>query len=434
MKYLSTLGTTDPVTFKTALATGLAPDGGLFVPEKIPRLSPETLERLPDLELPHLAFELLAPYLLGELQENQLRALLQEALNFPIPTTPLHDNISTVELYHGPTLAFKDVAARVMARLTSALLPKEAHLTVLVATSGDTGSAVAHAYHNLPNIDVRILYPKGKVSPLQEKQLTTLGGNVVTYEVEGTFDDCQRMVKEAFRDPALAHLGLTSANSINIGRLLPQMAYYAYAYRPFFSVDEKPLIAVPSGNFGNLTAGIFARRMGIPIPHFLAANNRNDPVCDYLETGNYRARASVQTLSNAMDIGDPSNFARLQWVYEGSLEGIRRDISAATVTDEETQAQIRETFQKSGCILDPHTAVGVRGIQKYREKTGDTRPFLVMATAHPAKFLETVEAAIGQSIELPPQLAKLQKERGHAIPIAADFNALEKVLLSLSKP
>jgi threonine synthase len=429
MHYLSTLGKTDPVDFKTALAMGLAPDGGLFVPEEIPTLSPETLHRLSGLELPQVAFELLAPYLLREIHEDQLRVLLDDALNFPIPTTPLHDDISMVELYHGPTLAFKDVAARVMARLTSALLPKEAHLTMLVATSGDTGSAVAHAYHNLPNIDVRILYPQGKVSPLQQKQLTTLGGNIVAYEVEGTFDDCQRMVKEAFRDPTLAHLDLTSANSINIGRLLPQMAYYAYAYRPFFNAGEKPLVAVPSGNFGNLTAGVFAQRMGLPIPHFLAANNRNDPVCDYLETGSYCARPSVHTLSNAMDIGDPSNFARLQWAYNGSLESMRQAISAVSVTDEETQVQIRETFQKSGKVIDPHTAVGVRGIQKYRQKTGDTRPFLVMATAHPSKFLETVEAAIGQAIELPPQLAKLKSIEGHAISIASTPSTLRRQLL-----
>lgn len=426
MRYLSTLGKTDPVDFKTALAAGLAPDGGLFVPEKIPSLSPETLQRLPELELPAIAFEMLVPYVGDEMREKDLRALLVEALNFSIPTTPLHDNISMVELYHGPTLAFKDVAARVMARLTAALLSKDARLTVLVATSGDTGGAVADAYHNLPHIDVRILYPKGKVSPLQEKQLTTLGGNVVTYEVEGTFDDCQRLVKEAFRDTALVkQLGLTSANSINIGRLLPQMSYYAYAYRPFLNAEVKPLVCVPSGNFGNLTAGIFAQKMGIPIVHFLAANNRNDPVYEYLETGDYHARPSIQTLSNAMDIGDPSNFARIRWLYNDSLEALRKDLSAMTVSDEETREQIRETFEKSGQAIDPHTAVGVRAISKYREITNDHRPFLIMATAHPAKFREIVEEALGQGVAIPERLARLAGLPKQATPLEASMDALK---------
>lgn len=425
MHYHSTRSPEHLVDFRTALFEGLAPDGGLYMPEEIPHFSEEFLENLPRLTLPQVAHAVLEPYV-GDALPN-LEPLVRDAFNFPVPLTPLPDDTHLVELFHGPTLAFKDFAARFMARAMAALLPPDERLTVLVATSGDTGGAIAHAYLGLPNIDVKIFYPSGKVSPLQEKQLTTLGQNVTAYEVDGTFDDCQRLVKEAFQDPKLrATLSLTSANSINIARLLPQIVYHVYAYRSFMHAALKPIVVVPSGNFGNLTAGLIAQKMGLPVPHFIAANNRNDPVREFLETGKYRPRPSVTTPSNAMDVGDPSNFERLQWLCGDALSG---NLTAYTVSDDDTRAQIRHTFHTTGVVLDPHTAVGVHAVHQHRATTNDPRPALVLSTAHPAKFLEIVEPEIGCPISLPEPLARLQALQKTSTPLVPNLNALRAELL-----
>lgn len=414
MRYISTLGKTEPVDFKTALLKGLAPDGGLFMPESIPPLDPAEILRL-SRDFHALSFKVLQPFIGDKIPEEDLKTIIQDAFNFPVPLTPLGDDITLVELFHGPTFAFKDFAARFMARTMSYFL-RDTELTILVATSGDTGSAIGNAYWGLPNIQVRILYPSGKVSPLQEKQLTTMGGNIGAFEVEGTFDDCQRLVKAAFMDEDLnKKRNLSSANSINIGRLLPQATYYAFAFGQVMSDQPTTQVCVPSGNFGNLTAGLMAKRMGIPIPQFIAATNANTVVPEYLQSGEYKPRPSVKTLANAMDVGDPSNFSRMRFLYNDSVEAMRRDIIGFSVTDDEIRATIRATFENAGIVIDPHTAVGVKATQKYRKATGDNRPTLVMSTAHPAKFMEIVEpivSQLGQTVPLPEGLrACLAKEK-----------------------
>lgn len=411
MRYLSTLGKTNPVDFRTALLKGLAPDGGLYMPEEIPAIDPtEILENANDFH--DISFQMLQPFIEDEIPPQDLKEIIRSAFNFPVPLTPLKDGITLVELFHGPTFAFKDFAARFMARTMSYFL-RDTELTILVATSGDTGSAIGNAYLGLPNMSVRIFYPSGKVSPLQEKQLTTLGDNIRAFEVEGTFDDCQRLVKEAFQDTELnERLKLTSANSINIGRLLPQATYYAYAFGQVMTAHPDTLVAVPSGNFGNLTAGLMAKKMGIPIPRFIAATNANTVVPEYLESGRYTPRPSVHTLANAMDVGNPSNFDRMRFLYNDSVDAMRRDLVGFSVTDHEIRDTIRSTFDRTGTVIDPHTACGVNAVYKYREAIHNHCPVLVMSTAHPAKFMEIVEPVIGRPVALPEGLrACLEKEK-----------------------
>jgi threonine synthase len=401
---ISTRGVAPAVPFSQAVVTGLAPDGGLYVPA--------TLERRPDgwwSALRGRSFQdvavAMAQSLLGdEFQSDELAALISDALNFPIPIRRLDERLQVVELFHGPTFAFKDVGARTLARFISYLQDED--LTVLVATSGDTGSAVAQAFWGLPRTRVVVLYPDGQVSQVQEAQFTTLGGNVTAVAVSGTFDDCQRLVKEAFAAPELtARVRLTSANSISLGRLVPQMFYYAYAALQA-GPGARVVFSVPSGNFGNLVAGVMAWRMGAPIDAFVAATNINDTVPRYLETGHYQPRPSVATVANAMDVGAPSNFERLSWLFGGDRPAMQRMISASVHTDDQARQAIAALHQQYGYVADPHTAIAYLGSQTAPQHLSTSSPeHLFLSTAHPAKFAETVEPAIGGAVPMPGPLA-----------------------------
>ena len=384
---------------------GLAPDGDLYVPEALRPLPARALAEVRGGPFTRTALTVAKHLLEGALAGPELERVISQALDFPIPLVALGDGVHALELFHGPTCAFKDVGARFMARLMARYhTPNAAPLTVLVATSGDTGSAVAQAFFNLPGTRVVVLYPEGKVSPLQERQFTTLGGNVTALAVAGTFDDCQRLVKEAFADPDLRELRLTSANSINIGRLLPQILYYFHAWAHLPETAGELIVSVPSGNFGNLTAGLMAKRLGLPVTRFVAATNVNDVVPRYLANGIFTPRPSVTTLSNAMDVGNPSNFARLLWMYGGDVDRLREDLVGHTCTDDQTRGAIARVFADWGYVLDPHSAVAYLGLAQARSgRPPATGVFL--ATAHPAKFADVVEPQIGKKVELPARLA-----------------------------
>lgn len=462
MRFVTTrsLHQTPAVSFSFALFEGIAPDGGLYVPESIPRWSPEELAQLtssPGMTLAAIGARMLQPFV-DELDYDQLLAVLEEALAFPIPLVEVEPGVYALELFHGPTLAFKDVGARVMARLMAALFRGDNPLTILVATSGDTGSAVAHAFHDVPHTRVAILYPKGRVSPTQEAQLTMFNGeatNVRAYAAAGSFDDCQRLTKAAFADPVLSRrANLTSANSINIGRLLPQMIYYAHAVgqlaakradvaragvaRPGVAQDFSPAVfspavfSTPSGNFGNLTAGLMAKRAGLNIRQFVAATNVNDVVPEYLITGEFTPRPSIHTLANAMDVGNPSNFDRLMWLYGSDLDEIRRDVAGSRHDDDEVRATIQRVYEKHGYLLDPHSAIaylGLKGREGRERQEGREEPGVLLATAHPAKFAEVVEPVIGRTIPKPKPLVDALARSGTILEIDATLEAVEKVLV-----
>ncbi len=433
MKFTSTNGKSPAVSFREALFQGMAPDGGLYVPERFPQLSPSTLDNLQNLSLHTIGGQILSSFI-EEIPEHDLEVMVQRAWNFPLPLVTLTDNISLLELFHGPTLAFKDVGARFMAEaLAFFLMQENREITIAVATSGDTGSAVAQGFYNTPNISVYLLYPSGKISPLQEQQMTTLGGNVHAVEVGGTFDDCQRLVKQALADPELLSArNLTTANSINLGRLLPQMVYYAWALAQLQKTAglSSATVTVPSGNFGNLTAAAYAMQTGVPIEHFIAATNANDVVPRYLETGMFTPRTSIQTLSNAMDVGNPSNLTRLQALYHNDLSRMRREITATRISDEETLHEIRRTHDQTQYILDPHTAVGVAAARKYRERWRSSLPIVVAATAHPAKFPEIIEQSLGIRIPLPVSLQEALQKPKLTTKITPNFSALKALLLA----
>lgn len=431
MRFVSTGGEAPAADLATALLEGLAPDGGLYLPERLEPLPASFFARLPGLGLVEIA-EAVAAALLGDaVPAPERRRLLSAALDFPVPLVELGDGIRVLELFHGPTLAFKDVGARVLARLLAHLLRgSERPLTVLVATSGDTGSAVGHAFFGVPGTRVAILYPRGQVSPLQERQLTTLGGNVRALAVAGTFDDCQRMVKHAFGDRELRReLLLTSANSINLGRLLPQTFYYLAAVAQLPAAAPPALFAVPSGNFGNLTAGLIARRLGMPAAGFVAATNVNDVVPEYLATGVFSPRPSQRTLSNAMDVGDPSNFARMQALYGGDLAAIRGDVEGYRFDDQATREAVRRVHRDHGYLLDPHSAVGWLALRRALAGRREPASGVLLATAHPAKFRDVLEPVIGRTVPLPERLAACLTRPAHAEPLAADPAALGELLL-----
>ena len=427
------------VSFAFALFEGIAPDGGLYVPESIPRWPPEELAKLPSMTLADVGARVLQPFV-DELDYDALLSIVEEALSFPMPLVEVEPGIYALELFHGPTLAFKDVGARVMARLMAALFQGDNPLTILVATSGDTGSAVAHAFHEVPHTRVVILYPKGRISPTQEAQLTMFNGeatNVRAYATAGSFDDCQRLSKAAFADPVLSRrANLTSANSINIGRLLPQMIYYAHAIGQLaaqagVAQDFSPAVfSTPSGNFGNLTAGLMAKRAGMNIRQFVAATNVNDVVPEYLVSGRFKPRPSIHTLANAMDVGNPSNFDRLMWLYDGDLEAIRRDVAGSRHEDDEVRATIRTVHEERGYLLDPHSAIAYLGLKKSAVGAGFSRtaPGVFLATAHPAKFAEIVEPVIGRTIPKPQPLVDALARSGQILEIDATLEAVEKVL------
>jgi len=434
MRFVSTSGHGPSASLVSALFEGLAPDGRLYVPESIEPWRPAEIAALPSMTLAEIGVRVLRPYVAGALDEAALAAAVHGALDFPVPTVEVEPGVFALELFHGPTLAFKDIGARVMARLVAALHDGGDPLTILVATSGDTGGAVGRAFHGVPHTRVAILYPEGRISPTQEAQLTMFNGepngSVRGYAVAGSFDDCQRLVKSAFADPALrARVRLTSANSINVGRLLPQMIYYFHAVARLMPEAPRALrFSTPSGNFGNLAAGLMAKRSGVPIASFVAATNVNDVVPAYLETGRFEPRASVATIANAMDCGNPSNFDRVLWVYGGDLGAIRRDITGSRHTDAEVRAVIRRVYDERGYVLDPHSAIGYLGIAGLKQPapSGEVRVFL--ATAHPAKFAEIVEPIIGRPIDKPRALAAALGCARHVRRLAPSGDALREAL------
>lgn len=429
MKCISTRGAAPAVPFRDALLAGLAPDGGLYVPERLPVMPADQWAALTGRPLPEVALAMLAPLLGDELPEPALRALLNDALDFPVPVVRLDEGLAVLELFHGPTFAFKDVGARVLARLMSHFHPVDAPpLTVLVATSGDTGGAVAQAFFGVPRTRVVVLYPDGQVSAVQEAQFTTLGGNVTAVAVAGMFDDCQRLAKEAFADAALrVRANLTSANSISLGRLLPQMTYYAHAALQFHG-GPAPVVTVPSGNFGNLAAGILAREMGAGIDRFVAATNVNDTVPRYLESGRVEPRPSVATLANAMDVGNPSNLERIRWMWHDEVAAIRRLVSARAYTDEDVRRGIRELDQRYGYVADPHTAIAYLGAVDDGEPVGAGATRLFLSTAHPAKFGSIVEPVIGRTVAVPAPLAEAMARPRLVTRMAPRLDALAPLL------
>jgi threonine synthase len=412
---------------------GLAPDGSLYIPASIPKLSADFLNKIEQRTLHEIGVEVAAAFI-DEIPRTELEGIAQRAWSFPIPLVHLEDRIYLLKLFHGPTLAFKDVGAGFMAEVMSYFLASsKREITILVATSGDTGSAVAHGFYNIPNISVVVLYPSGKISPLQEKQITTLGGNIRAIEVKGTFDDCQRMVKQAFADKELQqNRALTTANSINIARLIPQMVYYFWGMAQLKhaagSGFEKPVVTVPSGNFGNLTAAMYSKWMGNPIESFIAATNANDVVPEYLRTGKFTPRASVQTFSNAMDVGNPSNLARMQALYGNNVQQIRDEIEAVSISDQETLEEIRATYESTGYIADPHTAVGIAATRKIMGHRSKKPPIIIAATAHPAKFPEVIEKAIGIKVPLPKTLEEAMKWEKKSILIGNNYEELKEIL------
>ncbi len=448
MRFVSTRGGAQSASLKDALVNGLAPDGGLYMPEAIEPWSDDEIAALDARSLPELGARVLTPFAAGAISSDALRTIVGDAFNFVMPLVKVEPGVYALELFHGPTLAFKDVGARTMARLMAALHDGEAPLTVLVATSGDTGGAVAHAFHGVAHTRVVVLYPEGRVSPTQEAQLTMFNAvaasNVRAYAVAGNFDDCQRMVKEAFADaPLRARVRLTSANSINVGRLLPQMIYYFHAMAQLFMVEAahgtaaatEPIFATPSGNFGNLTAGLMAKRSGLPIGRFVAATNANDVVPEYLDTGTYAPRASVQTLATAMDCGNPSNFERMLWLFGGSRDAMRHAIGGSRHADSEVRGTIARVYAERGYLLDPHSAIGYLGAAREIERDGrrgleghGTRVAVFLATAHPAKFSEIVEPIIGRKLDLPAPLAHALAQPKQLFHMPARLDALRDVL------
>ena len=432
MKYRSTTGASPEVTLEEAVIKGLAPDRGLYMPLSFPQLPREFIDALPDMSLQEIAVYV-AQSLFGEdVDKEALKRLTEETMNFPIPLVKVKDNIYSLELFHGPTLAFKDVGARFMARLLGYFNRdnKDRVVNVLVATSGDTGSAVANGFLGVDGVRVFVLYPKGKVSKIQEAQFTTLGRNITALEVDGNFDDCQRLVKEAFMDSELNEkMMLTSANSINVARFLPQMFYYFHAYGQAVKARVNPeeiVICVPSGNFGNITAGLIAKKMGLPVKRFIAANNANDIFFNYLNTGVYSPKASVSTIANAMDVGDPSNFARVLDLYDNSHEEIVKEISGATYSDDQISETLYSAVKSTGYTPDPHGAVGLRALEEglKEDETG-----IFLETAHPAKFKDTVDVITKGDIEIPEKLRAFMNGEKKSIEMSRDFQDFKSFLL-----
>src|SRR5574344_900217 len=432
MKYYSTNKKAPIATLHKAVVKGLAEDRGLYMPEQIHKLPASFFENIEKMSFQEIAFEVAKAFFGEDVKADDLKKIVYDTLSFDCPVVKVEEHIHSLELFHGPTLAFKDVGARFMARLLSYFIRQENQhdlVNVLVATSGDTGSAVANGFLGVEGIHVYVLYPKGLVSEIQEMQFTTLGQNITPIEVDGTFDDCQALVKSAFMDEELkAKMNLTSANSINVARFLPQAFYYFNAYAQFkrlgFSRDI--VIGVPSGNFGNLTAGLFAKRMGLPIDRFIAANNANDVFFEYLKTGQFNPRASVQTLANAMDVGNPSNFDRILDLYGHSWESIKADVSGVTYDDEMISDTLKTVYLQSGYLLDPHGACGYRALEDLLEE-GEVGVFL--ETAHPAKFKETVEGIISHPVGIPERLQAFMNGEVYRIPMTKNYEEVKLFLL-----
>lgn len=430
MHYNSTNKQAAPVPLKHAVLKGLAEDGGLYMPAAIPVLPASFFEQLHQLSLQEIAFTVASAFLHEDVPAHVLKPLVEEVLNFDIPLVEVEKDIYSLELFHGPTMAFKDVGARFMSRLMAYFTrDKSKELKVIVATSGDTGSAVAAGFYNVPGIQVYILFPKGKVSPLQQKQLTTWGNNITAIEVAGTFDDCQRLAKQALGAKELnRHHLLTSANSINIARLIPQSFYYFYAYGQLQKQGKPLVFSVPSGNFGNLTGGLLAAAMGLPVHRFVAATNANDVVPQYLETGLYTPRPSVQTISNAMDVGSPSNYARMDALFGGELEQFRKSITGYTFTDEETRKAIHDVYRQHGYLLDPHGAIAYSGAKQFLAHSSAPATAVFLETAHPAKFREVMESTLGESMAIPARLQEFAEKQEQIVPMQNNFDELKAIL------
>ena len=428
MNYYSTNHKTPNVSLEIAVTQGLASDRGLFMPERIDPLPESFFREIGSMSFQEISFEVAKKFFGEDIPANILKRIVFDTLSFDTPLVQVKDNIFSLELFHGPTSAFKDVGARFMARLLSHFIGKEKKLVhVLVATSGDTGSAVANGFLGVPGIQVHVLYPKGKVSEIQEKQFTTLGQNITALEIDGTFDDCQVLVKSAFMDEALKKkITITSANSINVARFLPQAFYYFNAWAKLEDKTRKVVFSVPSGNFGNLTAGLFAKRMGLPVSKFIAANNRNDIVFNYLKTGVYEPRPSVSTIANAMDVGDPSNFARILDLYHNSHQAIVKDIIGTTYSDDEIRETLLSVYKTTGYLLDPHGAIGYRALV---ELLNDEETGIFLETAHPAKFTETVEKIVGKgNIQMPEKLQAFMKGDKLSIEFPAKYESFRAYL------
>lgn len=441
MKYYSTNKSTVPATLCEAVVRGLAPDRGLYMPEKIKSLPKDFFERIQDLSFKEIAFEVADAFFGEDIAAEELRNIVYDTLSFDCPVVHVNGNIWSLELFHGPTLAFKDVGARFMARMLGHFIKSDKRasgradrcVNVLVATSGDTGSAVANGFLGVDGIHVYVLYPKGKVSPIQECQFTTLGNNITALEINGVFDDCQALVKSAFMDKELnKHMKLTSANSINVARFLPQSFYYfnAFARLDEDNKAENLVVCVPSGNFGNITAGLFAHRMGLPVKRFIAANNRNDVFLEYLRTGHYDPRPSIQTIANAMDVGNPSNFARIIDLFgnnRNTHENICQLISGCSYNDENIADTIRKVYASCNYILDPHGACGYQGLA---DNLSNDETGVFLETAHPAKFKDTIDKILNADIAIPDKLKAFMNGEKQSTPLEKDFDSFKEYLLS----
>jgi threonine synthase len=430
LKYYSTNRQSQLINFREATIKGQAPDKGLYFPEQIPQLEKGFIKQIENFSNEEIAFRVIRSYVGDVIPEEKLFQIVSETINFNIPLVQVNENIFSLELFHGPTLAFKDIGARFMSRCLGYFLrDHEKKVTVLVATSGDTGGAVANGFYGTEGMEVVILYPSGKVSPVQEKQLTTLGKNIHALEVKGTFDACQQLVKKAFTDEEINKKRfLTSANSINIARWLPQQFYYFFAYKQWPDKKDPPVISVPSGNFGNICAGILAQQSGLPLKHFIAACNVNNVVSDFLQTKILKQKQAVPTLSNAMDVGDPSNFVRILEIFHHHFTELKADLTSFSISDEETLTTIKEVYQQCNYLLDPHGAVGYLSLQRYLEYHSRQKG-IFLETAHPVKFPEAVEKATGQSIEVPSSLANLMQKEKQSILLENDFDQLKDYLL-----
>lgn len=429
MLYHSTNHRSSKVNFKEATIQGQAPDKGLYFPENIPLLPKKFIQDINSYSKEEIAYTVIQPYLSDVIPKNELERIVAETINFEFPLVKVKKNIFSLELFHGPTLAFKDVGARFMSRCLGYFVKNEnKKITVLVATSGDTGGAVANGFYNVDGVDVVILYPSGKVSSVQELQLTTLGKNITALEVDGTFDDCQQLVKHAFADEELnKKLFLTSANSINVARWLPQQFYYFFAYQQWADKNNPPLVSVPSGNFGNICAGLLAHVSGLPVQHFIAACNANNVVYNYLETGKYTAKKSVATLSNAMDVGNPSNFVRILELFDHKFNSLKNVMSSYSISDQETKAILKKVYLDTNYLLDPHGAVGYSGLEKYMQQHPGLQGFF-LETAHPVKFYDVVESITQQPVPMPDAIKRLLNEKKQSIKMEVNYDALKDYL------
>lgn len=431
MLYYSTNNKSPKVNFRDATINGQAPDKGLYFPESISQLKKDFIDNIEQYSNEEIALTLIKNFTGDEIPKNELEKIVAETINFDFPLIKVDENIFSLELFHGPTMAFKDVGARFMSRCLGYFVQhgSKKKITVLVATSGDTGSAVADGFYNVDGVEVVILYPAGKVSSVQELQLTTHGKNITAIEIDGSFDDCQRLVKQAFADEILSKkLFLTSANSINVARWLPQQFYYFFACKQWPDKNNPPVISVPSGNFGNICAGLLAHRSGLPVKHFIAACNANDVVHDYLETGNYSAKPSVVTISNAMDVGNPSNFVRILELFNNEFKSLKNIMSSYSISDEETKEVLKEVYLNNNYLLDPHGAVGYLGLKRYLEQHPESQG-IFLETAHPVKFYNVVEPVIQNSVPMPDPIKKLLNEKKISVKMGVKYEDFKEFLL-----